>query len=132
MKIEIAIKEIEGEGYLCIKLADLTLLKRKRKTFTIPSIEEVNQYCKERKNNVNPVQWWNFYNAKNWMIGKTKMSNWQSAVVTWEKNEYSTIADKNGVIHRGTNLAPPPPEFFGVPSPTALTHDEYMANKKKL
>jgi hypothetical protein len=26
-----------------------------------------------------------FYESKDWMIGKNKMKNWKSAIVTWEK-----------------------------------------------
>ena len=52
--------------------------------FVPPTIEEVAAYCKERNNGVDPVKWWNFYNAKDWMIGKTKMKKWKSAVITWE------------------------------------------------
>ena len=129
MKIDISIKEIEDEQYLCIKLADLTQLKRLRKTFTPPTIEEVRMYCKERKNNIDPVKWWNFYNSKNWMIGKTKMSKWHSAIITWE-NQSTTVLDNHGEIHRGTNLADPPPEFFGVPSPTAITREEFLKQKR--
>ncbi|GAG32209.1 unnamed protein product, partial [marine sediment metagenome] len=49
MKLDISIQEIDGEGYLCIKLADLTVLKRNR-AFKPPTIEQVKEYCKERKN----------------------------------------------------------------------------------
>ena len=59
--------------------------KKNVSRFTPPTLEEVRAYCLERKNNVDPEKWWNFYNAKNWMIGKTKMSNWKSAVITWEE-----------------------------------------------
>lgn len=52
--------------------------------FVPPTIEEVTAYCKERKNNVDPVKWWNFYDAKNWYVGKNKMVRWKSAVITWE------------------------------------------------
>ncbi len=59
MKLDIILHEIEGEGYLCIRLADLTILKRKRKVFTPPTIEEVREYCKERKNHVDISQFMN-------------------------------------------------------------------------
>jgi len=130
MKLDIILHEIEGEGYLCIKLADLTILKRKRKIFTPPTIEQVKEYCKERNNNVNADHWLNFYEAKGWMIGKNKMKDWKAAVRTWESNSFTTVVDNHGEIHRGTNLGEPPPEMFGVPSKTAITYEEYLKNKK--
>lgn len=58
---------------------------RERKTpFTPPSIEEVTAYCLERKNFINPKKWLDHYQAKNWMIGKNKMTDWRAAVRTWE------------------------------------------------
>ena len=52
--------------------------------FVPPTIEEVTAYCKERNRGVDPIKWWNFYDAKNWYVGKNKMVRWKSAVITWE------------------------------------------------
>jgi hypothetical protein len=52
--------------------------------FVPPTIEEVTAYCKERNRGVDPVKWWNFYDAKNWYVGKNKMVRWKSAIITWE------------------------------------------------
>jgi uncharacterized protein YdaU (DUF1376 family) len=53
----------------------------------ITTLEEVTAYCKERKNNVDPNKWFDFYSAKGWMIGKNKMKDWKAAVRTWEQRE---------------------------------------------
>ena len=55
------------------------------KKFTPPSLQEVIEYCNERKNGVDPERWFNFYQAKGWMVGKNKMKDWKAAVRTWEK-----------------------------------------------
>ena len=41
--------------------------------FVKPTVEEVRAYCLERKNNVDPERFVNFYESKGWMIGKNKM-----------------------------------------------------------
>lgn len=51
----------------------------------IPSIVEVNIYCKDRNRGVDPQKWHDFYASKGWMIGKNKMKDWQAAVRGWEK-----------------------------------------------
>lgn len=56
----------------------------KASRFTPPTLEEVTAYCKERNRGVDPIKWWNFYDAKNWYVGKNKMARWKSAVITWE------------------------------------------------
>lgn len=53
--------------------------------FTPPTIEEVRSYCQERRNNVDAIRFFNFYEMKGWMVGKTKMKNWKAAVRTWEQ-----------------------------------------------
>lgn len=59
--------------------------KKKKKNFKPPSVEEITNHCQERKSEVDPIIFWNFYNSKNWMIGKNKMQSWKSAIVTWER-----------------------------------------------
>lgn len=58
----------------------------KNKRFVPPTLEEVKAYCKERHNNVDPVEFMAHYTASNWYRGKTKISNWRACVITWEKN----------------------------------------------
>ncbi len=53
-------------------------------SFKKPELEEVKEYCFSRSNNVDAYKWYNFYEAKGWMIGKNKMKDWKAAVRTWE------------------------------------------------
>jgi hypothetical protein len=57
----------------------------KRKVFTKPTVEEVKAYCAERKNDVNPDKFIDFYESKGWLIGKNPMKDWKACVRTWEK-----------------------------------------------
>ena len=54
--------------------------------FIKPTIEEIQEYCKERNNNVDAERFYNFYESKGWMVGKNKMKDWKSAVRNWEQN----------------------------------------------
>ncbi len=54
-----------------------------------PSLEEVKKYCIERNNNVDAEKWFNYYTSNGWKVGKNPMKDWQAAVRTWEKSEYS-------------------------------------------
>jgi hypothetical protein len=57
--------------------------------FYQPSIDEVKAYCRERNKGLDAEKWYDFYEAKGWMIGKNKMKDWKAAVRTWEKNNSS-------------------------------------------
>lgn len=54
-----------------------------------PQLEWVVEYCHERKNNVIPQKFFDYYSARGWMIGKNKMKDWQAAVRTWEQSGYN-------------------------------------------
>ena len=57
-------------------------IKRK---FTKPTIEEIEEYCKERNNGINAEAFYDFYESKDWYVGKNKMKNWKACVRTWEQ-----------------------------------------------
>lgn len=63
---------------------------KEKKLFVPPSLEDVTAYCVERNNGVDPRQWWDSYQAKGWMIGRSPMKDWRAAVRTWEQNGRQT------------------------------------------
>lgn len=64
----------------------LSLDNTKKKIFTPPSVKDVQEYCSERKNNVDAQAFVDFYESKGWMVGKNKMKDWKAAVRTWERS----------------------------------------------
>lgn len=72
----------------------------KTKRFTPPTLEEVTDYCWERKNQVDPQRFVDYYTANGWMVGKNKMKDWKAAVRTWEKSSprTTTAPRKNGNV----------------------------------
>lgn len=67
--------------------------KKKTTTFKKPTIEEIKEYCTERNNNINAESFYHYYESKGWMIGKSKMKAWKSAVITWEKRDTNEKGD---------------------------------------
>ena len=60
----------------------------KRKRFTPPSVDEVREYCKERKNGIDPEAFVDYYEARGWKYGQGKpVVDWKAAVRTWEKRK---------------------------------------------
>ena len=54
--------------------------------FVPPTLDEVNAYCKERGNSVDPEAFIAHYESNGWMVGKTRMKDWRAAIRTWERN----------------------------------------------
>lgn len=53
--------------------------------FSKPSIEEVRDYCQERGNDIDPEEFWAFYESKGWKVGTAPMRDWKAAILTWER-----------------------------------------------
>ncbi len=63
--------------------------------FTPPTVEEVQAYCRERQNNVDPQRFIDYYEARGWLIGKNKMKDWKAAVRTWERSGYNNSSSRS-------------------------------------
>lgn len=82
---------------------NISLQSNNNKRFVPPTVEDVRVYCQERKNKVDPERFVDYYTANGWQVGKNKMKDWKAAVRTWERNGFSTPAQKgaNGVAMDG-------------------------------
>ena len=67
-------------------LPSISNSKSKSNKFIKPTLEEVSTYCKERNNGIDAEAFIAFYESKGWLIGKTPMKSWKSAIITWEKS----------------------------------------------
>ena len=68
------------------------------KKFKKPTLQEVEDYCNERQNGINAQRFIDFYESKDWMIGKNKMKDWKACIRTWEnksKDNSPIWLDKN-------------------------------------
>lgn len=70
------------------KVLNNKILKNKIKNIYIkPTLEEVQEYCKERKNNVDPKKFYDYYEVNDWIDNKgNKVKNWKQKLITWEKH----------------------------------------------
>ena len=59
----------------------------KKALFQKPTIDDVKNYCNLRNNNIDAEAFYDFYESKDWKIGKNKMKDWKACVRTWERRE---------------------------------------------
>jgi len=55
--------------------------------FRKPTVQEIKDYCQQRKNGIDPEQFFSYYQSKGWTVGKYPMKDWKAAVRTWEIQE---------------------------------------------
>lgn len=84
--------------------------EEKKKRFSPPTLQEVKDYCQERKNRVDPERFIDFYEAKGWMVGKNKMKDWKAAVRTWEKGTSFGGGGQVQTIKTSESKPPPRPK----------------------
>ena len=71
-----AIKERKGKE----RKVKETITKR----FKVPEIKEIEIYFVEKNSDLNEAsKFFNFYESKGWMVGKSKMKKWESAASGW-------------------------------------------------
>ena len=63
----------------------------KEKGFIKPTIEEIQDYCSERNNGINANAFYDFYESKNWYVGKNKMKDWKACIRTWEQRKNKEV-----------------------------------------
>lgn len=63
----------------------------KENRFQKPSLDEVREYCSQRKSPVDPEEFYNWYESIGWKVGKKPMQNWHCAIVTWEKKREKEV-----------------------------------------
>ena len=83
-----------------------------RKRFTIPTPEEVQAYCDERKNGITGQQFCDFYSSKGWKVGSQPMKDWKAAVRTWEMRRKD----------QSPSITQPQPQ---ISAPKRIRFDEY-------
>ena len=68
--------------------------KSSSKKFIKPTVEEIRAYCEERKNGLDAQAFFDFYESKGWLVGKSKMKDWRASVRNWNRrnNEESKAA----------------------------------------
>lgn len=52
-----------------------------------PTLDQVTQYCNEKNSKVDPQRFFNYYQAKGWIVGGEPMRDWKAMIDCWEQSE---------------------------------------------
>ena len=73
------------------------------KRFTPPTlIESIDYFVSKGSNNFEGDKFFNFYESKNWYVGKSKMKNWKSAANGWISRN-KTANQQNDILEQSAN-----------------------------
>ena len=57
--------------------------KIKKNRFIKPTIQEIEDRCNEMGYSIDAESFFNYYESKGWVVGKSPMKNWQAALAGW-------------------------------------------------
>lgn len=77
--------------------------KPSAKRFVKPTLEEVEAYCIERNNSIDPQRFIDYYESNGWKVGKNPMKDWKAAIRTWERSEYKDNGGAKNAKHSGNS-----------------------------
>ena len=77
--------------------------KSSAKRFVKPTLEEVEAYCNERNNSIDPQRFIDYYESNGWKVGKNPMKDWKAAIRTWERSEYNFNGGVKNAKHSGNS-----------------------------
>jgi len=88
-----------------------------KKRFVVPLQGDVLNYMMERKltySNANheSEKFCDFYESKNWMVGKTKMKQWKASVRNWLRNNNQSPVNNTTESKRGWSAGTFDPNFL--------------------
>lgn len=65
---------------------------RKKKEFIPPTLEEVVEYAKQRNSNVDPKDFFEYFNEGKWVDSKGEpVRNWKQKFITWENLQHNKV-----------------------------------------
>ena len=75
---------------------------KKASRFSKTTIYDIQDYCNERKNNVDAQKFYDYYESVGWKVGKNPMKDWKACVRTWERNTFDN--NQNQKKGQGINI----------------------------
>lgn len=83
-------------------MSDKPTVISKSKKFIPPSFEQVQAYCHERNNNIDPQAFIDYYSAVGWKVGSKAMKDWKAAIRTWERRSNQQGGQTQNDGHKNT------------------------------
>lgn len=79
-----------------------------KKRFSKPSVVEIQTYVVEIEAGIQAEAFFDYYETKGWIVGKSPMKDWKAAVRTWKRNQSSNAStrQKSGQVNTANRPSP--------------------------
>ena len=105
--------------------------KGRKKAFVPPTLDDVQTYMDEiGEHRFTALRFWNYYEAKGWILGKARMRFWKLVLDNWIERENSKAARKAKSQKVQQNIVTFN-EFTPVDRTGAVSYEEYLRMKSE-
>ena len=59
-----------------------------------PTLDEVRGFCEMTGSKIDPIRFWNYYEARHWMAGHSAITDWKACLRSWERDENARAKTK--------------------------------------
>ena len=103
---ELTLQKMQSSSAKNAEPSNSNNIQSKRKVFIKPTIEEIEGFCNENGYQVDSERFFNYYESKGWLVGKSPMKDWKAAVRTWASNQKSSSSSSQPIS--SPQVAPAP------------------------
>ena len=104
--------------------------KGRNKIFVPPTLEEVQSYMDEiGETRFSAERFWNYYEAKGWVLGRSKMRFWKLVLDNWVVGENKKRQKRQAPVPQPAVVTFMP--FKPVETKGAVSYEEYLRLKEK-
>lgn len=84
-----------------------------QRKFVKPSIEEIEEYCQQcRFTSVNAPAFYDYYESKGWIVGKSPMKDWKAAIRNWNRNHSAQSESSTRSTNPRIEIPAPKPDEY--------------------
>ena len=100
--------------------------------FVPPTLDEVQAYMDEiGEHRFTAVKFWNYYEAKGWVLGKSRMVFWKRVLDNWSNRENERVKRKKGAILSAQQNIVTFNAYKPINTTGAVSYAEYERMKKE-
>ncbi len=70
------------------------VVKKKQKKFVKPTQQEIAEYVKSLGKSLDVARFYDYYEAKGWLVGKSPMKDWKATVRNWLRNNHQIVNEQ--------------------------------------
>lgn len=104
--------------------------REKKKSFTKPTLSEIEDYASEASLRISPQTFYDFYESNGWKVGKNAMKDWKATARGWSRKEGSGTPIYTKTLDNDSSIAENGSEDVIITRPVdEMKLGEYLVKK---